>query len=105
MKRFYRNETLHQSGSAGAGHNRKALRLKQLEKGMAYATLEVSNSLFEGCDDVYFTYPSQINSDYCGAGGSRLWGLQPVDQSIFSQDQGFFPVANPWAVRFLALPE
>ena len=83
MKRFYRNETLHQSGPARAGQNRKALTLKRLERGMAYATLEGSNSLFEGCDDVYFTYPSQINSDYCGAGGSRLWRLQPVDQSIF----------------------
>src|SRR5258705_5669372 len=96
MKRFYRNETLHQSGSAGAGHNRKALRLKQLERGMAYATLEVSNSLFEGCDDVYFTYPSQINSDYCGAGGSRLWGLQPGDHSIFWPTPGGCPVGLRW---------
>src|SRR5258705_807181 len=96
MKRFYRNETLHQSGPAGAGHNRKALRFKQLERGMAYATLEVSNSLFEGCDDVYFTYPSQINSDYCGAGGSRLLGLQPVEQSIFFQAQRCSPVGGSW---------
>ena len=92
MKRFYRNETLHQSGPAGAGHNRKALRLKQLERGMAYATLEVSNSLFEGCDDVYFTYPSQIRSDYCGIGGSRLWRLQQPDKSVFLQAQGSFPI-------------
>src|SRR5258705_6115902 len=94
MKRFYRNETLHQSGPAGAGHNRKALRFKQLERGMAYATLEVSNSLFEGCDDVYFTYPSQINSDYCGAGGSPFWRLQTAGPSLLLQSQSFSPVWN-----------
>jgi hypothetical protein len=82
MKCFYRNETLHQSGLVGAGDNRKALNLKELEWGMAYAT-HTLDSLFEGCDDVYFTNPSPIHSDYLGAGGSRLRRLQPADQSVF----------------------
>jgi hypothetical protein len=94
MKCFYRNETLHQTGSVDAGHNRKALPRRELARGMAYAThtLEGSNSLFEGCDDVYFTYPSQIRSDYCGIGGSRLWRLQQPDKSVFLPAQSSFPI-------------
>jgi hypothetical protein len=83
MKCFYRNETLHQSGPLDAEHKRNVLKLNDLGWGMAHATLERSNSLLEGCDDVYFTYPSQINFDYRGAGGSRLWRLQPADQPVF----------------------
>jgi hypothetical protein len=102
MKCFYRNETLHQTGHSLRVTNRKALCTIELEWGTAYAThtLEGSNSLFEGCDDVYFTYPSQIHSDYCGLGGSRLWRLQQPDQSVFLQAEGSFPIDGQSRVVF-----
>ena len=86
MKCFYRNETLHQTGPVGVARNRKPFSRRLLARGMAYATqhLEGRNSLSKGCYDV-LTYPSRYHRDCECGGGSRLWRLQPANQSSFIQ--------------------
>jgi hypothetical protein len=85
MKCFYRNETLHKSDPVGATQNHKPLSRKELAWGTAYAKhhLEGRNSLFGGFDNVYSN--SRSHPDCERADRSRLWRLQPPDQSSFIQ--------------------
>src|SRR5688500_1982345 len=93
MKRFDRNETLHQSDPKRGWQNRNSMHSNWLGQGMAYASLdpEGRNSLHKGGNNV-LTYPSRSYRDCGCGGGSSLRRLQPIDQSIFIQ--GAFPESD-----------
>jgi hypothetical protein len=86
MKRFYRNETLHQSDPTRGRRNRNSFHNNRLAQGMPYATLdpEGMNSLHQGGNNV-LTYPSRSYRDCGCGGGSRMRRLQPIDQSSIIQ--------------------
>src|SRR5687767_9861016 len=97
MKRFDRNETLHQSDPTRGERNRNSMKHNWLGQGMAYASLdpEGRNSLHKGGNND-LTYASPCDRD-CGCGsGSSVRRPEPIDQSVVIQ--GAFADSDRWLV-------